>query len=295
MDEEEFSKITSFLDGSYSFLPNENLSNLRRKMRRYSLGSKTEFGELYYIKTKEVKKRVPTDVASKIVKEWKNGVDYNDITSIDVQHLNVIKISDVMLLVQKAHQETGCGGRNRMRYVLKKYYIKDRDRWTNEHSRCDLCDFRKAESEDLPFTPIVSSFPFILTTNRTSDNVIEMLRNLTNQIKSFGIVDFCLFQSDNGAEFKTNEMEEFIESLGANLIHGRVRHPQSQGCVERFHHTFKNQIQTLLAQNGMTLERSINQSLFIYNHSLHQTVIFFILKFKLKLIIKIIKVRNDSG
>ena len=210
-----------------------------------------------------------------------------------------------------------------MRYVLKKYYIKDRDRWTNEHSRCDLCDFRKAESEDLPFTPIVSSFPFerlqfdftffqkkpiftlvdhfskyafaILTTNRTSDNVIEMLRNLTNQIKSFGIVDFCLFQSDNGAEFKTNEMEEFIESLGANLIHGSVRHPQSQGCVERFHHTFKNQIQTLLAQNGMTLERSINQSLFIYNHSLHQTVIFFILIFKLKLIIKIIKVRNDSG
>ena len=48
MDEEEFSKIKSFLDGSYSFLPNENLSNLRRKMRRYSLGSKTEFGELYY-------------------------------------------------------------------------------------------------------------------------------------------------------------------------------------------------------------------------------------------------------
>ena len=103
MAEEEFSKITSFLDGSYSFLPNENLSNLRRKMRRYSLGSKTEFGELYYIKTKEVKKRVPTDVASKIVKEWKNGVDYNDITSIDVQHLNIIKISDFMLLVQKAH------------------------------------------------------------------------------------------------------------------------------------------------------------------------------------------------
>lgn len=300
MNETEYAKILSFLSGTYIYSPEENLSNLRRKMKKFALGESTKFGNLYFIQKKEEKRRLPTENASVDINDWKQGIDYNDVPTCIITQQNVIKENDVQLLVKNAHIETGCGGRNRMRFYLQRFYIKNRDCWINKHSRCLLCDFRKAESEDLPFTPIISTHPFermqfdftffkkkpiftlidhftkyafaTLTTTRTTSNVIEMLAKNVNEIKKFGDVKFKLFQSDNGAEFKTNELEEFINSVGAKLIHGSVRHPQSQGCVERFHHTFKSQLQTLLCQDGITLERAIKQSLYIYNTSLHQTV-----------------------
>lgn len=302
MEEEEYQKIVAFLSGKYIFSPNENLSNLRRKMRKFSLGGSTELGNLYYQQIKEERIRIPTAEASIDIANWKNGEDFHDDKQLIVKNCLVIKITDVENVVKTSHLETGCGGRNRMRYTLQKYYIKNRDNWISKFSRCAICDFRKAEPEDQPFTPIHSSLPFerlqfdftflkrkpiftlidhftkyafaTLTTNRSSNNVIEMLKKNVKEISNFGLVKFSLFQSDNGAEFRTEDLEEFINSLGAQLIHGSVRHPQSQGCVERFHHTFKSQLLTLLSQDGITLERAINQSIFIYNTSFHQTVCF---------------------
>ena len=42
-----------------------------------------------------------------------------------------------------------------------------------------------------------------------------------------------ILQSDNGSEFVNELMKILAESYGIQLVHGRARHPQSQGSVER--------------------------------------------------------------
>ncbi|CAG8670760.1 1870_t:CDS:2, partial [Paraglomus brasilianum] len=44
-------------------------------------------------------------------------------------------------------------------------------------------------------------------------------------------------QSDNGSEFITDVLKKTCETLKIQLIHGRVRHPQTQGKIERFNQT----------------------------------------------------------
>ncbi len=40
-----------------------------------------------------------------------------------------------------------------------------------------------------------------------------------------------LVQSENGGEFQ-GVLEELLEREGIEIVHGRPKHPQSQGCVE---------------------------------------------------------------
>jgi transposase InsO family protein len=46
-----------------------------------------------------------------------------------------------------------------------------------------------------------------------------------------------IIQSDNGKEFTSNEFKDFCLSRDIQIIHGRPRHPQSQGQVERCNQT----------------------------------------------------------
>ena len=42
-----------------------------------------------------------------------------------------------------------------------------------------------------------------------------------------------IFQSDNGTEFKNSDVKKFCENKNIKIINGGVRHPQSQGVVEK--------------------------------------------------------------
>jgi transposase InsO family protein len=50
-----------------------------------------------------------------------------------------------------------------------------------------------------------------------------------------------IIQTDHGSEFGA-EFEDVVKKLGAKLVHGRVRHPQSQGQVESSNKTIKSRI-----------------------------------------------------
>ena len=43
----------------------------------------------------------------------------------------------------------------------------------------------------------------------------------------------AILQSDNGTEFKNEIVRVMCASYGIKMVHGRPRHPQSQGSVER--------------------------------------------------------------
>ena len=45
-----------------------------------------------------------------------------------------------------------------------------------------------------------------------------------------------IFQCDNGTEFANHLISNFMESQNIKLIHSRPHHPQSNGCLERYHY-----------------------------------------------------------
>ena len=59
-----------------------------------------------------------------------------------------------------------------------------------------------------------------------------------------------MLQSDNGREF-VNGVVEALKSVypGLKIVHGRVRHSQSQGSVERLNHTVEGLIYKFVADN----------------------------------------------
>ncbi|KAF9761966.1 Transposon Tf2-11 polyprotein [Nosema granulosis] len=56
-------------------------------------------------------------------------------------------------------------------------------------------------------------------------------------------------QCDNGKEFSNSLIKEFCEKFKINLIHGRPRHPQSQGQVERFNQSLTRYLSTHLFES----------------------------------------------
>ena len=59
-----------------------------------------------------------------------------------------------------------------------------------------------------------------------------------------------ILQSDNGKEFKNSLMLNLIDSWDGNckMVHGRPRHPQSQGLVEQANGTMERMIAAMIAQ-----------------------------------------------
>ena len=72
----------------------------------------------------------------------------------------------------------------------------------------------------------------------------------------------------DGRQHGTPRLEVWLLRLGVDLIHGRVRHPQTQGKEERFHRTLKAEV---LSQQTEWLDHKSCQKSFdnwrqIYNH-----------------------------
>ena len=76
----------------------------------------------------------------------------------------------------------------------------------------------------------------------TANVVIPMF---TEAFREFGLPDSIL--SDNGAQFSGfkkgyTQFERWLMDLDILPIHGRVKHPQTQGKIERFHRTMKQEL-----------------------------------------------------
>ena len=76
----------------------------------------------------------------------------------------------------------------------------------------------------------------------TSNVVIPVF---TQAFQEFGLPDSVL--SDNGAQFAGfrkgyTQFERWLMDLDILPIHGRIKHPQTQGKIERFHRTMKQEL-----------------------------------------------------
>ena len=72
--------------------------------------------------------------------------------------------------------------------------------------------------------------------------------------------------SDNGPSYISSELAHYLESQNMTHTRGKPYHPQTQGKIERWHQTLKNQI---LLENYYfpgELEERIRQFVDYYNH-----------------------------
>ena len=79
-------------------------------------------------------------------------------------------------------------------------------------------------------------------------SAVEVANALLDVFSIFGVP--VILQSDNGKEFR-NEIIEALKVLwsGLQIVHGRARHPQSQGSVERCNGDVKVQLATWMRTN----------------------------------------------
>lgn len=80
-----------------------------------------------------------------------------------------------------------------------------------------------------------------------------------------------MFQCDNGTEFKNRELKIFLENEGIDLIFSRVRHPETNGCVEAIHKIVrKNLLRDYhIKKAKFNIEISLTKFILFYNNTLN--------------------------
>lgn len=187
-------------------------------------------------------------------------------------------------ILYETHVSIGHGGKNRMLAELKKKYKNA----TEEAillflKQCVACQKKqKSMRKGLVVKPIISSE----MNSRGQVDLVDMQTNPDGQYKFIlqyqdhltkfvqlrplcskravevakVLVDiFCIFgapsilQSDNGREFVNQIIEELkIMWPGLLIVHGKPRHSQSQGSVERANQDMQNMLMTWTATNKCT-------------------------------------------
>ena len=59
-----------------------------------------------------------------------------------------------------------------------------------------------------------------------------------------------IIQTDNGREFNNSEVEDLFAELLATVVHGRPRHPETQGKVESVNKSLKSLLRTKVVDTG---------------------------------------------
>ena len=161
---------------------------------------------------------------------------------------------------------------------------------------CEHCQIKKHPQLAPPLTPIIpqhkrSRLVFDLT-EKEIDNydmkyILVVINSFTKMIWTFALpskhtgpickflyetfknLGYEIYQSDNGGEFISKEIEAIIEKLGGTFVHGSPRHPQSQGVVERVNGTLKKKLNTILDLYGGDWSRVLQKATLHYNTTVH--------------------------
>ncbi len=72
--------------------------------------------------------------------------------------------------------------------------------------------------------------------------------------------------SDNGSCYIASDFKKYTEAQEIKHIRGRVRHPQTQGKIERYHRSMKNVIKLDVYHSPMELEQALKKFVHYYNY-----------------------------
>lgn len=190
--------------------------------------------------------------------------------------------NEIFDILHSVHLNTGHGGRNRMENSLKsKYKNISRDIIMIYLNLCEPCQKKFSHPrKGLVVKPMIfnainargqvdlidmqtcrdGEFKFIMVYQDHLSKFVCLrpLKTKTAAEVAYNLIDvFCFFgapsvlQSDNGREFSNhviNELKNMWEGL--TIVHGKPRHSESQGSVERANQDVENMIFTWMEENN---------------------------------------------
>ena len=194
-----------------------------------------------------------------------------------------VALENVYDVVKRAHNATGHGGRDKMgKEIRKKYANITDDVLTLFKSFCIECQRKKKRTttKGIVVRPILTQdycsrgqvdlidmqsmpqgeyrFIMVYQDHLTKYCMLRPLPNKRAACVAFHLMDVFLnfgapaiLQSDNGTEFTAqvvNELKGFWPDLV--IVHGKPRHPQSQGSVERANGDIKDMLIAWLGDNS---------------------------------------------
>ncbi|CAF3516224.1 unnamed protein product [Rotaria socialis] len=166
-----------------------------------------------------------------------------------------------------------------------KYYVPINEVYDLFISECNECNIKRAKpknSSKLVVRPIISNdfhsrgqvdlidmqsspdgkFKFILNyqDHFTKFCILRPLKSKTAAEVAYNLLDIfttfgapAILQSDNGREFVAKVIEELaLIWKDLKIVHGKPRHPQSQGSVERSNQDTKQLLGTWIRENNST-------------------------------------------
>ena len=112
---------------------------------------------------------------------------------------------------------------------------------------------------------LFSRYPDVFVLRSSSSS--EIICNLRKWFSQFGIPENLL--SDNGTPFVSSEMHLFLQSIGVRHLRSANFHPQSNGCIERFHRTLKCRLKRVMLSHNVSFECALDKVLFDIRASPH--------------------------
>ena len=119
----------------------------------------------------------------------------------------------------------------------------------------DLIDLQNSDEVNRPY-----NYLLVYQDHLTKFVVLRPLQRKTAEEVAFVLFEiFCLFgpphilQSDNGKEFRNVNLASMIRDLwpDCKIVHGKARHPQSQGSVERVNREIKKVLGSLMRKSNV--------------------------------------------
>lgn len=72
--------------------------------------------------------------------------------------------------------------------------------------------------------------------------------------------------TDNGSCYISSELNDYLQEQGMKHIRGSIRHPQTQGKIERYHRSMKNVIKLDVYYTPDELKRKLSEFIYYYNY-----------------------------
>ena len=123
----------------------------------------------------------------------------------------------------------------------------------NSRAPVDLIDMQSQQDGDLKWILVYQDHltKFVQLRPVTSKRAPEIAYQLLDIFSIFGAPS--ILQSDNGREFVNSVITELSAMWdGLKIVHGKPRHSQSQGSVERANRDIEDMLMTWLQSNSTT-------------------------------------------
>lgn len=209
---------------------------------------------------------------------------------------------DIFDIIEAAHVAVGHGGRDRLKAETSRKYANITIDMINIFiSMCEVCQRKKSKKKrGLVSKPIIHSemnsrcqvdlidmqsqqdngfkfimvyqdhlTKFVLLRSLQSKRAEEVAFQLTDIFLTFGAP--CILHSDNGREFVNAVINEVMTYWPeVKLVHGKPRHSQSQGSVERANQDIEKMLAAWMQDNDTThWSKGLPFVQFMKNRALH--------------------------